>query len=72
MDKQAQNFISEAAKYGIAMMVFSIVLLAAGLCIYALWKHQVKREEKLFEIINENTKAFQQLQGTINILISKL
>lgn len=68
MDTTAQKLIEESAKYGFAMTILVVLCLCFGAFIFMLWKHQNKREEKLLGIIQENTEAFVQLQGTINTL----
>lgn len=86
MKEIAQPVVSEAAKYGMAILVLVVVLMAAGFAIVTLWKNHLKMQAQLMEVVKENSlalqdtaqsnretsNAFAQLEKTIQILISKL
>lgn len=79
MKELAQPLVSEAAKYGMAILVLVVVLIVAGIAIYALWKVQLKREAQLMEVVKENSlalqensNAFNNMQRTLELIINKL
>ena len=70
MDKAAADLlITEAAKYGLAVLILTILNVAFASFIFIMWKQQMKERKDLVEVIKDNTAAFTSLQGTINTLI---
>lgn len=70
MDKVATDLlITEAAKYGLAVLILTVLNVAFAAFIFIMWKQQMKERKDLVEVIKDNTAAFTSLQGTINTLI---
>lgn len=70
MDKETASVImTEAARYGLAVLILTALNIAFATFIFYMWKQQIKEREKLVDVIKDNTAAFTSLQGTINTLI---
>lgn len=65
-----EQLISESTKYGLAMMVLVLALIACGYIIIKLWDQLKKNQRDLLELTRENTIAFQKLESTISMLVA--
>lgn len=69
-EKEAVSAImTEAAKYGLAVLILTVLNVAMAAFIFFIWKQQIKERKELIDVIKDNTTAFTSLQGTINTLI---
>lgn len=65
-----EQLVSESAKYGLAIMVLVLALIACGYIIIKLWDELKKNQRDLLELTRENTIAFQKLESTISMLVA--
>lgn len=65
-----EQLVSESAKYGLAIMVLVLALIACGYIIIKLWDELKKNQRDLLELTRENTIAFEKLESTISILVA--
>lgn len=72
MEKVLQPILSNAAQYGLAFLIMAVVIIGLTWAVVSLWKYQVKRDNEMQQLMKENTVAFKDLQGSINILNNNL
>lgn len=72
MEKAIQPILSSAAQYGLAFLIMVIVIIGLAWAVVSLWKYQTKRDNEMQQLMKENTVAFKDLQGSINILNNNL
>lgn len=71
MKEVAQPLIEESAKYGIGFTVMSIVIVACAIVIAVMWKHIIKQDDELKELMKDSIESNNNLANAINLLSKK-
>jgi len=72
MKEVAQPVINEAAKYGLAILVLTVMLVFAITAIVIMWRYIVSEGKLNREALLENTQAFMELKHSIDLLTAKI
>jgi len=67
-----ETLITESTKYGLAVLVLTVVCIVLSYAITILWKELNKRDKDNRELLKDTTIALKDLNNTVNVLIQKL
>lgn len=67
-----ETLITESTKYGLAVLVLTVVCIVLSYAIIILWKELNKRDKDNRELLKDTTIALKDLNNTVNVLIQKL
>lgn len=68
----AKEMISEASKYGLAILVLSVMLILSVGAILMMWRYIVNEGKLNREALTETRDAFMELKHSIDLLAAKL